>query len=727
MPASRTSDLDSSPLKPVRKGTHSCHECRQRKVRCVVGPHARKCNACSARDLRCIDQELRRSRSPNSGDTKSTGDRVRKLEGILDQVLYNQSKIVKAIDFHKLDSAVFEPSEGLPVAEERVPATEVQNVSTKEDRQADLVDLHFPESRLTRSQKFSDEPLLGLFKDVDEGEKRDRRPQASVHGAQLGLPAADGSAYRRLQVLQVQIPNTRELMLILQAGQSNLNIWSGAFPDVFGTSGNGSLVRLRNHIYGCLHSDTMTDAVKVVLCLALHIQQLPTDFDSTKIGLLVPLHDLQETYVAAAESLLASDEGPAGTLGGLECMILQSDYYINLGSLRKVWLIVRRAVSLAQLLDLQHKIDAKIRPERGLRRTAVWSELWQRDRGFSLILGLPYATLESQVPPLTSNNDDSDLQSAKRFLRELGLVMGHIIRRDQDPNGMTYSITLKIEEDLEECQSILSAEWWDFTPSPDTPTDVLCGIYVAQMRFHTVRRLLHLPFLLKAFKNEKYQSSRLAVLQSSREMINVYNVLRDEKRPILQTCEMVDFQVFAAAMTLVVDLLAGSQPPDHRDLSREERDWQLVLHTAVKLRRFSLSMKGCKVTALGARVLKDFSSLQKASAEEICKIDIPYFGRIEIQRRHTRLDEHVAHAYATTQTVDQIQSQHNPVGGVPSSIEPAVSTDSYLFPSLTASQPWQEADESWLHMLDTSMVDDWHMLDSSMADDWSWFPRGDSK
>ena len=115
---------------------------------------------------------------------------------------------------------------------------------------------------------------------------------------------------------------------------------------------------------------------------------------------------------------------------------------------------------------------------------------------------------------------------------------------------MAYSVTLKIEEDLEECQSILSTEWWDSTPSPDTPTDVLCGIFVAKMRFHTVRRPLHLLFLLKAFENEKYQSSRLAVLQSSREMINVYSVLRDEKRSLLKICEMVDFQVFAAAMTL---------------------------------------------------------------------------------------------------------------------------------------------------------------------------------
>ena len=66
-------------------------------------------------------------------------------------------------------------------------------------------------------------PLLGFFKEV-EGEKRDRRPQASSQSTPLGLPAADGSPYRSLQALQVQSPNIRELILMPEAGQSNLTI-----------------------------------------------------------------------------------------------------------------------------------------------------------------------------------------------------------------------------------------------------------------------------------------------------------------------------------------------------------------------------------------------------------------------------------------------------------------------------------------------------------------------
>lgn len=82
---------------------------------------------------------------------------------MLDQVLYHQSTIDRAISVHSLDSAVLET---LPKAGERVLATGVQSVSTKRDRKADLLDSDFSEASLTRSQDLSDEPLLGLFKDV---------------------------------------------------------------------------------------------------------------------------------------------------------------------------------------------------------------------------------------------------------------------------------------------------------------------------------------------------------------------------------------------------------------------------------------------------------------------------------------------------------------------------------------------------------------------------------
>ena len=303
----------------------------------------------------------------------------------------------------------------------------------------------------------------------------------------------------------------------------------------------------------------------------------------------------------------------------------------------------------------------------------------------------------------------------KHFLQDLGIVMGHIIDRDQDPDRKPYSATLNIEEQLEECQNIMPAQWWNFTPDPTTPTDAIRSIFAAKMRFFTVQRLLHLPFLLKASRDRRFEASRLSTLKSSRDIIKVYNVLRDEKRPVLKVCDMVDFQVFAAAMTLVIDLLALSPTPDRCDPHREESDWQLVLQTAGILGRFSQSNKGCRVAALGARVLEDFSQLRHESAEGVLKVDIPYFGRVEIQRQDTRQHEHTSHTQPSFPTNNQAQSHQDPTGAFfEDSIESIMSPDSYFSPLPTTSQPWETVDESWTHMLDLSM-----------ADDWSWYPGGD--
>ncbi|KAH7073053.1 hypothetical protein FB567DRAFT_401680, partial [Paraphoma chrysanthemicola] len=44
--------------KKMRKGTHSCFECRRRKIRCIFQPdNPDVCSECFARGSRCVDQE----------------------------------------------------------------------------------------------------------------------------------------------------------------------------------------------------------------------------------------------------------------------------------------------------------------------------------------------------------------------------------------------------------------------------------------------------------------------------------------------------------------------------------------------------------------------------------------------------------------------------------------------------------------------------------------------
>lgn len=309
---------------------------------------------------------------------------MHRLEGMLDQVLRNQSRNNEDSNSYTSDCGRNEsaPLGEIPVADEGFSATDFEDSVSRKRRKVDALAPNDYDAHVPKIQNYGDEPLLELFEVNDHGKRRDRNPQGSVRGGRAGLSVAD--EHRILRDLRLQIPNSRELMSILQAGCSAMRLWSEAFPDALGATENLSLERLRDHIYRCLYSDNIADAAKLMLCLALHIQQLPTDIETTYVNFPTLSDDLQENYMISAESLLASDEGLGGTLNGLECMILQSEFYINVGALRKVWLIIRRAINLAQLLGLHRKIDADVESRWAMRKKAIWADLWLRERGFSL-------------------------------------------------------------------------------------------------------------------------------------------------------------------------------------------------------------------------------------------------------------------------------------------------------------------------------------------------------
>ena len=193
------------------------------------------------------------------------------------------------------------------------------------------------------------------------------------------------------------------------------------------------LERIRDHIYTSLHSNRVIDTIKVCFCLALHIQQLPTDARTAAASPSASSENPQQFWIAAAESLLALDEGPLATLEGIECLLLQSDFYINTGNLYKAWRIIRQVVSLIQLLRVPRKVGLDTRSKTAGRWYAVWSETWQKDRGFSLILGLPYAILERPGCHVIASDDTSSQLKVQHFFLELGVIRDTSSIATKDP------------------------------------------------------------------------------------------------------------------------------------------------------------------------------------------------------------------------------------------------------------------------------------------------------
>lgn len=56
----------------LRKGTHSCWECKRRKMKCIFDPLATTCNGCLRRGSRCISQEFPEVTSSARSNTFAT-------------------------------------------------------------------------------------------------------------------------------------------------------------------------------------------------------------------------------------------------------------------------------------------------------------------------------------------------------------------------------------------------------------------------------------------------------------------------------------------------------------------------------------------------------------------------------------------------------------------------------------------------------------------------------
>jgi hypothetical protein len=67
----------------MRKGTHSCYECRRRKIRCIFAKDSTICEGCDAKGRRCTEQRRELLQAAALDTRESLRDRVARLEAII--------------------------------------------------------------------------------------------------------------------------------------------------------------------------------------------------------------------------------------------------------------------------------------------------------------------------------------------------------------------------------------------------------------------------------------------------------------------------------------------------------------------------------------------------------------------------------------------------------------------------------------------------------------------
>lgn len=704
------SPADATPhrtRKKMRKGTHSCLECRRRKVRCVSSSESETCNGCLSRGTECVDQEYGDDRRSVSDKRKKA--REKELGGLISQMLRNMEENGGASNLGESEMTAAEALKRLQ--SELLPSTiTAADVSADGGTTIDSAMLENHDSSHSVIRRLGKAPLLSLFDNAvlnheENGFAQTSGPQAAGLGEYQ--PVMDKNS-RVLRAVRAFVPNANDLTLILQVSRVWSLQWQRNFPDILGekfeTLTPNQVQSVLEYIYRTLESDKAADVVRILLCLALSLQQLPGDFEWVRLNLPASPEALQDYYLTSVETLLAPDEGFACTWDGLACMLLQAKFYIYMGKPRKAWLIFRRAISFAHLLGF-HRQPEDQAEEFPNQQRSLWLQIWQRERYFSLILGLPYATANSDEILKNLENDTTGFFSGEKFGLRLGVILGHVIDRNQSPTNIDYPATVKIDQELEDCKNLMPLACLEAVPPAGLSLENIYDITGCKFMYHNVRKLLHLPFMLKTSTDPRYQFSRLAALESSRAMIEAYQVLRNFERPVLTVCNIVDFQTFTAGMIILIDLLGYSKYSLGHDDEQKTKDWEMVDGLTQSFKRLS-EEKPCSVATQAARVLEDLCNARgrhPEMSEDVYEAVLPYFGRIRIGR---------GKAFTSRQTpLHQNQQQSRPEqGSNPVEVDPYPTTnfDGYLESLPGDPLFWQNMEPNWTSTVNLDLRNDWN-------------------
>ena len=605
------------PPKRMRLGTKSCAECRRRKVRCIYPPNSRICKDCIRHDVVCVPQTAAQQSghlTPESqDDEKSMRERLEELEGMV-------RLLCRAADvkLDPLDSERLEINADALSRLRRASTPEPKSVSSSyRASSTDNSELDTPNGTSNLTGSFEDAPLLHLFKaammlegDATYGESS-RTGLTVQHRIQACIKSLDAL-----------IPSSEDLTSILQATERYWPLWH-AFPmDVLSSEARReSVANVRHFIFDSVRSNNPAVVAKALLCLALCVQQLPVHFKVDRPNLPASPSALVDSYMVGAETLLPVNESSAGNIDDLECFILQAKLYLNMGKPRNAWLCMRRALSFAMLQGL-HKLDGNE------RQTEIWNHIWQHDRNLSLILGLPSAVADTH-PSVRRPPNSKSTQGV--VLYDFSIIAGHINDRNQNQQEVDYSATEYIERELQQYGKAAGWNLLNTEAHASMPLQVIYELQMGKLFYYNLCMMVHLPYMLKSKLDQKYEHNRLATLSAARDMTNAWQQLRDcSGSENLIICDLMDFQVFTAALVIVINLLSEScRDPIHQQAS----DWERVQDFTKNLQYLNGQME-CKVAGQAAKLLEYLSAVHQGTYDgpEIYQAVIPYFGKVRISQ-----------------------------------------------------------------------------------------------
>ncbi|KAJ5578160.1 uncharacterized protein N7459_007124 [Penicillium hispanicum] len=591
-------DAHGPPRKKMRKGTKSCTECRRRKIRCTFDsdrPDA--CTECHLRGSTCIDQEhgsedLNSTLGLHQAEQRySLRERVAHLENVVQDLVKRLDQV----------TATSSPSSNAPVAN-------LSPASIESDRLG------------PSSNRIENAPVMQLFDNFCVRRRDDSSSNDQFAGVSDTSPKA---RVVRAELLSL-LPPKKDVATIINEGANLWCVWEENFPELgsaFGTveDPHGSLV-------------APADIAKALVCLSMSVVQSPSIIDFSKLQVPLDPQEFASRCTEAVDRLVVRDDDFAATLPGIECQMLLSKFHLNEGRLRKSWLVNRRAIEFAHLAGM-HLSTRVPQPSDMLfeRRLKIWCSLCTSDRSISLILGIPYGVVDNYYLPQVERRLNQTQSAAEQYMLRMSVITGHMIDRNQNPTDMCLETTLRLDQELEDAWKALPNSFLGLELGPGEKREQFYERIPLHFMPKFLRTLLHMPLMLKYPRDPRFSFCHQTAVQSAREGLALYKVLREITHTYL--CKMIDFLSFTMGMLLILHLNGYSEESPGHSQEQDEQDWRLV-GEVVKILRKASSESGGSVAAESSKILGAIfdsrADKKRWSMTNSCQISVPYFGTITV-------------------------------------------------------------------------------------------------
>ncbi|KAH6984360.1 hypothetical protein BKA56DRAFT_314895 [Ilyonectria sp. MPI-CAGE-AT-0026] len=653
-----------SKRRKVRKGTHSCWECKRRKMKCIFDPLVNgSCNGCRRRGSKCVGQEFSEEVSPHLDKT----DRVMRVETLVDQLIQQTGGNGTTSDRRtpmtpSEDGARTDPVLLTPASMDSEPLPFLGFYKSSQDRTIETGNLP-ADSELNNSQSAG-------YAQAPQG-----KYEKLSHFLHKSLPSREYTQ----KILKANHRHSVLAYEILTIPYTTLEQTGMRAPDTL-------LEMPGRNIHPVL-------IARYMLQLAIFLQHLSPDLHEDMEGLSEPPRATMQRLADLAISLVTTNEDLLGSIEGLECVMIESMYQANIGNLRRSWVAGRRAMGIAQLMGLNRSDRAQYKvldPKSKHRPQHMWFRILFLDHHLSLMLGLPQGSLDRGVASDAMLANDTPLGRLERI--HCALASRILERNESNISSHHLAVTRTLDVELQRAARSLPSKWW---LAPDLATASLDSQALfwemqrlfAQVLHYNLLNQLHLPYMLRSSSTErKYEYSRITCVNASREVLSRFITLRSFNR-IAFSCRMVDFLALMAAMTLLLahldshhssgaeNLLAHQYLSDRAMIEQAQENMKEIN----RLNSDALSAQSAdllrRLLAIEIDTADDDSSqggrvsVQEAGAETtfsgqdddgIVSVHIPYFGIIKIAREG--VSREIPNVHVTAATNRQTQP---PVVGKP--------------------------------------------------------------